>query len=70
MKKRAIAILVLLFAGMAVAAETYYLLYNVPGQSAPVQYGPMKSLLECQEDMAKFQGKFGSRMINPRCIKR
>jgi hypothetical protein len=50
------------------AKQQYYLIYSTP-TSKEVVYGPMKTLQECQEDMARFQAKFKN-IINPRCVRR
>ena len=53
---------------VALAGDKYYLTYTTKdGQY--VKYGPMSTLQACQEDMAKFMGKFGRSIINPVCIK-
>jgi hypothetical protein len=40
------------------------------GDKHATRWGPMKTLQECQEEMAKFLGKFGEKIINPRCVKK
>ncbi len=70
MKKALLGVMLCVLPGLVLAGQKYYLVYNVPGQKSPIEYGPMNSLAECQEDMAKFLGKSGNRIINPRCVKK
>lgn len=53
---------------IALAKDKYYLTYTTKdGQY--VKYGPMSTLQACQEDLAKFMGRFGRNIVCPVCIK-
>jgi hypothetical protein len=70
MKKMIIASILIALSISTMADGEYYLEYNTPGQKLSTTWGPMKTLQECQEEMAKFLGRFGDKIINPRCVKK